>query len=189
MRMAVNWDTRTADNCKLPDLIPEICENCRDIQYCKAKERGKQMTFDDFLEPETFSDYIGRCEWCAWSDGQKCKWDDSYWTKPYCVNKDAWLPSDRIPRLCCNCKHSNCFHYNTKAKYEAKLKNGYSKESANDPEVDNELYCTRNEDKPDAGSVNRSRPYIDFVQKFGAVGIWHRDHEWDTCDAWEPERR
>lgn len=29
-----NWDTETADNCRLPELIPGICERCRDYAYC-----------------------------------------------------------------------------------------------------------------------------------------------------------
>ena len=31
---AKNWDTETADNCRLPELIPGICEQCRDYAYC-----------------------------------------------------------------------------------------------------------------------------------------------------------
>ena len=29
-----NWDTETADKCKLPELIEGICEQCRDYDYC-----------------------------------------------------------------------------------------------------------------------------------------------------------
>lgn len=32
--MPTNWDTETADNCRLPELIPGICDNCRDYRYC-----------------------------------------------------------------------------------------------------------------------------------------------------------
>lgn len=28
------WDTKTADTCRLPELIPNICEGCRDYAYC-----------------------------------------------------------------------------------------------------------------------------------------------------------
>ena len=29
-----NWDKVTADRCKLPTLIRDICEQCRDYKYC-----------------------------------------------------------------------------------------------------------------------------------------------------------
>lgn len=28
------WDIQTADNCRLPELIPNICEGCRTYAYC-----------------------------------------------------------------------------------------------------------------------------------------------------------
>lgn len=31
------WDIKTADNCRLPELIPNICEGCRDIKYCQRQ--------------------------------------------------------------------------------------------------------------------------------------------------------
>jgi hypothetical protein len=37
-----NWDTETADTCELPNLIPDICERCRDYAYCH-----RQMTIFD----------------------------------------------------------------------------------------------------------------------------------------------
>lgn len=38
-----NWDTETANKCRLPDLIPGICEGCRDRRYCEAKKKPKQI--------------------------------------------------------------------------------------------------------------------------------------------------
>lgn len=32
--MAENWDTKTADKCRMPELIPDICKVCRDYDYC-----------------------------------------------------------------------------------------------------------------------------------------------------------
>lgn len=32
--MAKNWDTETAEKCRLPELIPDICLGCRDYDYC-----------------------------------------------------------------------------------------------------------------------------------------------------------
>lgn len=37
-----NWDTETADTCKLPELIPDICNRCRCYDYCY-----RQMTLED----------------------------------------------------------------------------------------------------------------------------------------------
>lgn len=43
----MSWDTETADKCRLPELIPKICDNCRDHRYCH-----KQMTFEDLFRKE-----------------------------------------------------------------------------------------------------------------------------------------
>ena len=32
--MKAIWDTETADRCKLPTLIRDICDRCRDYKYC-----------------------------------------------------------------------------------------------------------------------------------------------------------
>lgn len=95
--MAENWDTRTADNCKLPDLIPEICENCRDIQYCEAKERGKQMTFDELESDEVFG-YVyrnkGRKRTPLNEHEKTWMWDER------CGTCQAWtvlIPQDQPP--------------------------------------------------------------------------------------------
>ena len=45
---ARNWDTETADKCKLPELIPEICDECRDYAYCH-----RQLTLEDFMRGES----------------------------------------------------------------------------------------------------------------------------------------
>jgi len=45
--MAKNWDTETADKCRLPEYIPDICERCRDYAYCH-----RQLTIDDVKEIE-----------------------------------------------------------------------------------------------------------------------------------------
>lgn len=37
-----NWDTETADKCSLPELIPDICDRCRDCSYC-----FRQMTMEE----------------------------------------------------------------------------------------------------------------------------------------------
>ena len=40
-----NWDTETADTCRLPELIPDICDGCRDYAYCH-----RQLTLTDITE-------------------------------------------------------------------------------------------------------------------------------------------
>lgn len=40
-----NWDTETADTCRLPELIPDICKRCRDYDYCH-----RQLTLSDMLK-------------------------------------------------------------------------------------------------------------------------------------------
>lgn len=43
--MIKNWDTETADTCRLPELIPDICEKCRDYKYC---HRQLSLEFDQY---------------------------------------------------------------------------------------------------------------------------------------------
>lgn len=52
-----NWDIRTADNCKLYDLMGiEWCNNCRCLSYCEKEGKFmKQMTIFDII-PETTRD-------------------------------------------------------------------------------------------------------------------------------------
>lgn len=40
--MTVNWDTQTADKCKLPEIMPDACNDCRDYAYCY-----RQLTLED----------------------------------------------------------------------------------------------------------------------------------------------
>ena len=80
-------------------------------------------------KPQTFADYVGQCKYCMWygyglyepyghkrkpgTEGQMCQWEVSRKGIPTrCKNHDFWKPSIyAIPKLCGNCRHSNCFHY------------------------------------------------------------------------------
>lgn len=44
---AKNWDTETADTCRLPEFIPDACERCRCYAYCH-----RQRTIEEMLEEE-----------------------------------------------------------------------------------------------------------------------------------------
>ena len=44
-----NWDTITADNCRIPEYLPDWCNDCRTSAYC-AKHRCKQMTLEDMMQ-------------------------------------------------------------------------------------------------------------------------------------------
>ena len=45
MKSVRNWDTETAKNCRLPELLPGICKGCRDDAYCH-----RQLSFTDMEE-------------------------------------------------------------------------------------------------------------------------------------------
>lgn len=49
--MTRNWDTETADRCRLPEMIPNICDDCRDYKYCY-----RQLSFDFGAGEETGRD-------------------------------------------------------------------------------------------------------------------------------------
>ena len=145
-------------------------------------------------QPQTFEDYIGKCKYCMWygygmydnitrkrrpgTEGKACQWAGRGFMG--CENHSKWKPGEyAIPRLCANCTWANCFVYQTKEEY-ANDKN--SKRSFADPVEEPNIYCTHDE-----GSVNRQYPYKDFYEKgFGACK-WDRQHEWDTCDAWQSD--
>lgn len=64
-----NWDTRTADKCRLQELIPDICENCRTKRYCKRG--GVQLSIWD-LEEADYRTFILTCckDWSGYKRHQ-----------------------------------------------------------------------------------------------------------------------
>lgn len=145
----------------------------------------KQMTLNDLIqeEPEQpkeqkdfsnikeFAGYVGKCEFCDWgTDERTCQWsvkNESRYSYKHCENGSFWKPDAlSIPKLCGSCKYANSFVYEGEDIYH--------------PIEEPNIYCTRED-----GSVNRQRPFINFCQEGFGVGYWHRQHEWDTCDAWE----
>lgn len=45
---AKNWDVETAVRCRLCELIPEICDTCRDRAMCKRS--GEQISVFDIMK-------------------------------------------------------------------------------------------------------------------------------------------
>lgn len=158
-----------------------------------------QMDLSDLIEeakPQTWEEYIGKCRYCMWygyglydhfgkrradAGPYACQWETTKrGIKPYCLHKSFWKPDIRtIPKLCGNCTHSNCFHYQTKPEYKENSAKAFS-----DPVEEPNIYCTRDE-----GSVNRSAPFEQFTSKSFGACKWDRQHEWDTCDAWQSDRQ
>lgn len=187
------WNVAVSlDNNFCPHVCCRMCSNKQCGARCNGaeiKDAGQKIDQED-----CFKQYIGKCEYCDWGkDESTCHWfvgnKGSYKS---CDEKHSkWKPSSfKIPRLCGNCKYSNNFHYELKPEYweDAKKNNGYSQKGADDPVEDNATYCTRREDHDDAGGVNRKSPYAEFTERGFGVGYWHRQKEWDTCDAWELDR-
>ena len=161
-----------------------------------TKGRGYDICWWKELPPQTMQDYIGKCKYCMWygyglyspygnkrkegTEEYNCQWEmKRNGIPPRCKKHDFWKPSIySIPKLCGNCKHSNCFHYQKKEQYKE-----YDAKAFSDPVEEPNIYCTRDE-----GSVNRSQPFKEFYsQHFGAC-LWDRQHEWDTCEAWEKDK-
>ena len=145
-------------------------------------------------KPKTFEDYIGKCKYCMWygyglytslghkripgSEAYNCEWEMQKTAFMKCINHSRWKPGIyTIPKLCGNCIHCNCFHYQTKPEYKGK--EGSAKAFA-DPVEEPNIYCTRED-----GSVNRQYPYKAFYEEHFGACLWDRQHEWDTCEAWE----
>lgn len=144
-------------------------------------------------KPQTFAEYIGQCKYCMWygyglydnmthkrmpgTEGQMCQWEVSRRGIPsVCKNHSFWKPSIyAIPKLCGNCRHSNCFHYQKKEQYKENDSRAFS-----DPVEEPNIYCTRED-----GSVNRQRPFLAFCSNHFGACLWDRQHEWDSCDAWQ----
>ena len=141
--------------------------------------------FEYMKTTDPFKRFRGNCHCCYWGSSEDtCQWRKSKFMG--CENKSKWAPSPtNIPRLCGNCKYSNQFEYQLKPEYEedARRHNGYSRKGADDPLEEPNIYCDR-----DDGSVNRRSPYRDLWQEGFGIGHWDRQHEWDTCDAWELDK-
>ena len=169
----------------------------------ESEQLPGQMSIFDLMtgpaEPElnngplsSFAAYIGQCQYCMWfgyglfepyghkrkpgTEGQMCQWAKSKLNG--CKNHSMWKPGEfAIPGLCANCAWSNCFHYQKKAQYK-----DYDAKAFADPVEEPNIYCTRED-----GSVNRTYPFKDFYEHgFGACK-WDRQHEWDSCDAWQSD--
>lgn len=41
-----NWDTRTALECKLPDVNPSFCDSCRDKNFC---DHHRQISVNEWI--------------------------------------------------------------------------------------------------------------------------------------------
>jgi len=147
-------------------------------------------------KPQTFADYVGQCKYCMWygyglytalghkripgTEAYKCEWDMQKTAFMKCVNHNRWKPSTyHIPKLCGNCTHANCFHYQDKPEYANKP---HCAKSFADPVEEPNIYCTR-----DDGSVNRTQPFLQFYENHFGACLWDRQHEWDTCEAWRSD--
>lgn len=157
----------------------------------KTVQIDGQMDIFDFL-PATYGDR--GCKLCQWyvKDKQMCSWEGYRSRKdkgpayeyPTCSGECRFEPSEYKVRMCANCKYSNDFCYQTKPQYEDAIeKRGYSREAADDPVEEPNIYCTHRE-----GSLNRHTAYKDIEWPGFGVGHWHRQHEWDICDRWELDR-
>ena len=135
------------------------------------------------------------CEACAWrSIEYGCKWAEYHrhpgreapvFKYPNCDGYGHFMPCQyKVPAMCASCRWGNCFHYETKPEYmEYQRQTGRPhKQSFRDPVEEPNIYCTHPE-----GSLNRRTAYKDIEwEGFGATK-WDRQHEWDTCDRWEPD--
>jgi len=122
--------------------------------------------------PKTWEEYVGRCEYCGWGQNKyTCQWstdNPNKYSYKHCKDGSFWQPDAwKIPGLCGGCKYHNSFHY--------------MGEDIDHPIEEPNIYCTRDE-----GSQNRQKPFERFEQPGFGVGTWHRQHEWDVCEAWQP---
>ena len=146
-----------------------------------------QMDISDFLPAEYGTISCKVCHWFRYG-GNQCYWLNKNYhasVKPEAPDKcDRFRPSEyAIPGMCASCKYSNSFVYEVKDKYLKTLKNGYSRESADDPVEDENIYCEHPE-----GSLNRRCAYKKYQWAGFGVGHWNRQHEYDTCDRYEKDK-
>jgi hypothetical protein len=155
----------------------------------KNYECEGQMNLYEWLNDSKYTPEYGErgCHVCTWYDHTNvkgCFWNEEYWQKGLDIGKMEYpncrfLPdSCKIHGTCETCKYCNQFDYEIKPEYEKNLR-----KAIYDPVDEPNIYCTHKD-----GSLNRHTAYKDCEQyKFG-VGLYHRQHEWDTCDRWEKDR-
>lgn len=146
-----------------------------------------QMDISDFLPVEYGTISCKVCHWMRYGHDQ-CHWRDKHYhesIKPedpeHC---EHFMPSEYlVPGMCASCKYSSSFEYEVKEEYIPRMKNGYSRESADDPIEDENIYCTHPE-----GSLNRRCSYTKYQWPGFGIGHWHRQHEYDTCDRYRKDK-
>ena len=154
-------------------------------------DQDGQMSLDDYANSTVIKpiEYGDRgCRVCFWWNNRKdmpgCYWNDPYWLKEkFCerqIYPDCKFMPDDVKGLpmCANCEYANSFVFQDKPEHKDN-----HRRSMYDPLEEPNIYCTHRE-----GSLNRRTAYKDLEQKNFGVGHWHRQHEWDICDRWEPER-
>lgn len=130
----------------------------------------------------------GNCIFCAWYNhkfdyvrnrtAEGCFWQQEF---PNHLDQEeikthsCWLPNDKTMKVCASCRHTNMFCYDG--------------DDIHNPEINNDLYCELS-DFHNKTPINRRELFKEYrcTKEFG-VGFYHRNHEFDTCDCWEPRSR
>lgn len=158
----------------------------------------EQITLEDYIKSIPASEKpieygVRGCKVCVWYNNRKdmpgCYWNDEYWGRNGFMPKQIYpdckfMPNSNIAELhmCGSCEHCNQFIFEDKPEYLPSSPKNHHK-SMYDPLEEPNIYCDHRD-----GSLNRRTAYKDLEQANFGVGHYHRQHEWDTCDRWEPER-
>lgn len=155
----------------------------------------EQITLDMYKMSLQEPEYGERgCHVCFWHNYDKrdegCHWMSKLWRSPDNPMEKfpncRFMPRPKFFHMCANCEYGNPFVHKHKPEYEERIKQSwcnYCPESNKDPLEEPNIYCTHPE-----GSLNRRTAYKDREYPTG-IGHWDCQHEWDTCDRWEPRRR
>lgn len=159
-------------------FCPHVC--CR---FCSEELCGARCNGAEHVQDLKDEDKEGICECCGWwnrTNGYMGMVPGCFWEKEYpehlddddLENHTCWMPNVELMKVCGSCEHSNSFLYSGDVDH---------------PEEDNDLYCDLwhfHNRHPE----NRRQLFEGKRRKNFGLGIYHRQHEYDTCDCWERKR-
>lgn len=165
------------------------CRNCKENNVCGARCNGAdsmQEAEQEEIKVASDEEKAAICQFCAWWDRhysidrmiKGCFWEGyspDHLDEEEKAIHSCWMPNTSGMKVCATCEHSNCFIF--------------TGDDPHNPVIDNDLYCNLSKFH-NKHPENRRELFKEYrVKKEFGVGVYNRNHEYDTCDCWKPRHK